>query len=211
MDALFPDQPEALANTRPHRRPLPPRSRYGLQDLPLFPTPHGMDTGAYLRRCCLAGLRELRPDRRRTKSAPSSTTSWRSSSRPGWPTTSSSSGTSCASPTAQGIRCQGRGSAANSLVAYLLGITPIDPLAPRPGLRALPLRRARRWCPTSTSTSTPTGARRSSSTSTNATAPTTRRWPAPSSPSARAAPCATWARRWGSPPTSWPRRRTRAR
>ncbi len=30
---------------------------------------------------------------------------------------------------AQGIRCQGRGSAANSLVAYLLGITPIDPLA----------------------------------------------------------------------------------
>jgi error-prone DNA polymerase len=29
----------------------------------------------------------------------------------------------------QGILCQGRGSAANSLVAYLLGITPIDPLA----------------------------------------------------------------------------------
>ncbi len=28
----------------------------------------------------------------------------------------------------QGIRCQGRGSAANSLVAYLLGITQIDPL-----------------------------------------------------------------------------------
>ena len=29
----------------------------------------------------------------------------------------------------QGIRCQGRGSAANSIVAYLLGITPIDPVA----------------------------------------------------------------------------------
>jgi error-prone DNA polymerase len=28
-----------------------------------------------------------------------------------------------------GIRCQGRGSAANSLVAYLLGISPIDPVA----------------------------------------------------------------------------------
>jgi len=28
-----------------------------------------------------------------------------------------------------GIRCQGRGSAAHSLVAYLLDITPIDPLA----------------------------------------------------------------------------------
>jgi error-prone DNA polymerase len=30
---------------------------------------------------------------------------------------------------AQGVRAQGRGSAANSLVAYLLGITPIDPIA----------------------------------------------------------------------------------
>ncbi len=30
---------------------------------------------------------------------------------------------------AQGIRCQGRGSAANSIVAYLLGITAVDPLA----------------------------------------------------------------------------------
>jgi error-prone DNA polymerase len=29
----------------------------------------------------------------------------------------------------EGIRCQGRGSAANSIVAYLLGITPVDPLA----------------------------------------------------------------------------------
>ena len=29
----------------------------------------------------------------------------------------------------QNILCQGRGSAANSLVAYLLGITPIDPLS----------------------------------------------------------------------------------
>ncbi|MBI4789672.1 MAG: error-prone DNA polymerase [Chloroflexi bacterium] len=29
----------------------------------------------------------------------------------------------------QGIRCQGRGSAANSIVAYLLGITSVDPLA----------------------------------------------------------------------------------
>ena len=45
---------------------------------------------------------------------------------PDWPTTFSSSGTS-AEARARGIRCQGRGSAANSLVAYLLGITPVDP------------------------------------------------------------------------------------
>ena len=31
-------------------------------------------------------------------------------------------------PRNAGIRCQGRGSAANSLAAYVLGITPVDPL-----------------------------------------------------------------------------------
>ena len=38
--------------------------------------------------------------------------------------------TSCISPGAQDppILCQGRGSAANSLVCYLLGITAIDPV-----------------------------------------------------------------------------------
>jgi len=38
----------------------------------------------------------------------------------------------------QEILCQGRGSAANSLVAYLLDITPIDPLAAAPADQLLP-------------------------------------------------------------------------
>ena len=44
----------------------------------------------------------------------------------------------------QGILCQGRGSAANSAVAYCLGITAVDPVQARPAVRALPLRDARR-------------------------------------------------------------------
>ena len=40
---------------------------------------------------------------------------------------SSPSTTSSASPTSSGILCQGRGSAANSAVCYVLGITSVDP------------------------------------------------------------------------------------
>jgi error-prone DNA polymerase len=52
----------------------------------------------------------------------------------------------------RGILCQGRGSAANSVVCYVLGITAVDPVK-----YALPFER---FLPTSTSTSTPTGAKR---------------------------------------------------
>ena len=59
----------------------------------------------------------------------------------------------------RGILCQGRGSAANSVVCYVLGITAVDPI-----LYDLPFERflppPGRRSPTSTSTSTPTGARR---------------------------------------------------
>jgi error-prone DNA polymerase len=41
------------------------------------------------------------------------------------------------------ILCQGRGSAANSAVCYVLGITSIDPGAQRPAVRALRLGRTR--------------------------------------------------------------------
>jgi DNA polymerase III alpha subunit len=59
----------------------------------------------------------------------------------------------------QGIRCQGRGSAANSIVAYLLGITRIDPLRTTCSSSAFSPVIATP-CPTSTSTSPPTAARR---------------------------------------------------
>ena len=47
-------------------------------------------------------------------------------------------------PAARGILCQGRGSAANSVVCYCLGITAVDPGAHRRAVRALHQRRARR-------------------------------------------------------------------
>ena len=74
------------------------------------------------------------------------------------------------------ILCQGRGSAANSAVCYVLGITAVDPGALEPALRALPLRRARTSRPTSTSTSSTSAAKRSSRPSTRTTGAIARRW-----------------------------------
>ena len=103
--------------------------RYGLQDLPAFPAPGGASGAALCARLCRAGVCRAAIPRRPSGASSSWTTSWRSSS----------SGLAnyflivwdiVRFAREQGIRCQGRGSAANSLVAYLLGITPIDPLAP---------------------------------------------------------------------------------
>jgi len=125
---LFADTPEALANTLEIAGRCAFDLQYGLQDLPTFPTPPGMDAAGYLRKLCEEALRVR------------------------YGTPSSEVQTRLAYELAvigrarldnyflivwdivrfartQGIRCQGRGSAANSLVAYLLGITPIDPLA----------------------------------------------------------------------------------
>ncbi len=60
----------------------------------------------------------------------------------------------------RGIRCQGRGSAANSLVAYVLGITPVDPLAHHLLFERISQRPARTRCRILTSTSTAIAAMR---------------------------------------------------
>ena len=65
----------------------------------------------------------------------------------------------------QGILCQGRGSAANSAVCFALGVTEVDPARINTAGRALHLARSATSRPTSTSTSSTSGARRSSSTS----------------------------------------------
>ncbi|UCC89484.1 MAG: DNA polymerase III subunit alpha, partial [Anaerolineales bacterium] len=128
MAPLFATYPEALVNTRRIAERCHFELRYGLQDLPQFPTPPGWDALAYLQRLCHNAI----PAR--------------------YPTPTSRLRQQLAHELAvieqaglanyflivwdivrfagqNGIRCQGRGSAANSLVAYLLGITPIDPLA----------------------------------------------------------------------------------
>ena len=74
------------------------------------------------------------------------------------------------------ILCQGRGSAANSAVAYCLQVTAVDPVQARIAVRALSLRGARAGPgrreprrPTSTWTSSTTGARKCSTTCTTST------------------------------------------
>ncbi len=59
----------------------------------------------------------------------------------------------------QGILCQGRGSAANSVLCYCLGITEVDPIQTRPLVRALHLRARATSRPTSMSISSTSGAR----------------------------------------------------
>jgi hypothetical protein len=98
------------------------------------------------------------------------------------------------------ILCQGRGSAANSAVCYVLGITSIDP--GRNDLlfeRFVSEERASR--PTSTSISSMSGARSSCSGSTRPMAATMPRSARPSSAIAPRARCAMSARRSACPRT----------
>ncbi|MDX1663677.1 MAG: error-prone DNA polymerase, partial [Candidatus Promineifilaceae bacterium] len=138
MATLFPEHSEALANTLRIAERCRFVPRYGLQELPHFPTPGGMSSSAYLRRLCEEGL--IRhygdpPDRAHSEQARLERV------RDGLARELAViEGTHLANyflivadivrfARESGIRCQGRGSAAGSLVAYLLGIGPVDPLA----------------------------------------------------------------------------------
>ena len=133
MARLFADRPDALAHTLEIAARCNVTLRHGVQDLPKFPVPSSFagdeEQSIYLRWLCQAAL--IR----------------RFGAEPG----ERARGTLdhelsvigqlglanyflivwdiMRFARSQGIRCQGRGSAANSLVAYLLEITPIDPLA----------------------------------------------------------------------------------
>ena len=128
MAPLFAAYPQALTNTLRVAERCAFDLRGGIQDLPHFPTPHGLDAPAYLRHLCEAALLaryasvpQAVYDRLlyelevigRARLANYFLIVW----------------DIVRHAREQGIRCQGRGSAANSLVAYLLDITPIDPLA----------------------------------------------------------------------------------
>ncbi|HEX9118035.1 MAG TPA: DNA polymerase III subunit alpha, partial [Anaerolineae bacterium] len=147
MAALFPDQPGALRSTQAiaercqvsldFSRPPAGGSPFAPRRLPAFPRqsaafPYGVPPGEtefdLLYRLCHAGLqaryRPLTPAVLRQLSHELSVIE--AAGLAGyflivWDIVRFSR--------SQGIRCQGRGSAANSLVAYLLGITPVDPLA----------------------------------------------------------------------------------
>ena len=127
MAALFPDLPQALRNTLRIAGRCDVRLDFTKQRLPPFPVPEGHTPKSTLRALCEAGLR------RKFDPVPPQATAQLDHElavieRAGlagyflvvWDIVRFAR--------AQGIRCQGRGSAANSLVAYLLDITPVDPL-----------------------------------------------------------------------------------
>ncbi len=128
MAALFAGLPEALANTLHIAERCQVRLNFRDQALPDFPLPPGQAADAYLRALCLARLPEHYP----RNPAPARAQLERelaviAQARLAtfflavWEVVDWAR--------ARGIRLQGRGSAAGSLVAYLLRISPVDPLA----------------------------------------------------------------------------------
>lgn len=124
---LFADYPAALTNTLRIAERCHFTLQYGLQDLPQFPTPAGLDAAGYLRQLCQASLTQRYPDRPNCiiDQLDHELTLIEQVSLSNyflivWDIVRYAR--------EQRILCQGRGSAANSLVAYLLNISPIDPL-----------------------------------------------------------------------------------
>jgi len=127
MAALFVDLPQALTNTLRIAERCQVSLDFSHQRLPSFPVPPGYTAQSYLQSLCAQGLAHkftpVTPEARaqlthelevieRTGLAGYFLVVW----------------DIVRFARAQGIRYQGRGSAANSLVAYVLGITPVDPL-----------------------------------------------------------------------------------
>ena len=125
MAALFHRYPRALSNTRriadACRYQLPSQ----LQALPQYPLPDGMSAQAFLTALC-RGADRYRPHmeaRLRHELDIIETTGLANYFLVVWDIVHFA--------WERGIRCQGRGSAANSVVAYLLKIAPVDPIKHR--------------------------------------------------------------------------------
>ncbi|MCB0209355.1 MAG: DNA polymerase III subunit alpha [Anaerolineae bacterium] len=125
MAPLFKDYPEALTNTLRIAERCQFNIRYGLQEFPDFPNPPNVTTTGYLRSLCEAVLGQKCVDSRANSQLAHELNVIAEAGLSNyflivWDIVRFAR--------ENGIRCQGRGSAANSLVAYLLGISPIDPL-----------------------------------------------------------------------------------
>jgi DNA polymerase-3 subunit alpha len=130
MAALFANVPAAINNTCVIAERCVSAVTFlpnGAQVLPAFPTPDGSAASGYLRQLCAAALRARYADPARALSQLEHELAVINAMHLDdyfltvWDIVRFAR--------EHGIRCQGRGSAANSLVAYLLDITPIDPLA----------------------------------------------------------------------------------
>jgi len=127
MAALFADLPQALRNTLSIAERCQVDLDFSRQQLPSFPVPAAHTPLSYLQALCEEGLlRKFDPITARARAQMAHELSViEHTGLAGyflvvWDIVRFAH--------SQGIRCQGRGSAANSLVAYLLGITPVDPL-----------------------------------------------------------------------------------
>ncbi|MBE7556787.1 MAG: DNA polymerase III subunit alpha [Anaerolineales bacterium] len=125
---LFVNYPEALTNTLKIADRCRFELRYGLQALPRFPTPPSLDAVGYLQQLCQAALpqRYTGSSEQILRQLEHELTIIEQAGLANyflivWDIVRFAQ--------AYNIRCQGRGSAANSLVAYLLNLSPVDPLA----------------------------------------------------------------------------------
>ena len=129
MYALYPDLPQAVVNTLEIAGRCSVELPMGLQVLPEYPTPKGIEAQTFLRRLCQRELPRLYPAQVRARqAAPLLEKELALIEQLGlanyflvvWDIVNF-----CRR---KGILCHGRGSAANSLAARLLGISAVDPI-----------------------------------------------------------------------------------
>ncbi len=128
MRELFERTPAALANTLHIADMCDFQLSFGLQALPPFPTPDGLTAPAYLSALCNDGLRRLAIDLSETVTRQLAH-ELDVIERSGLSNYFLIVWDIVRFANEQGIYCQGRGSAANSLAAYALGISPVNPIA----------------------------------------------------------------------------------
>ena len=122
---LFRAYPHALNNTRSIAEQCNFELSNGLQELPIFPTPDQMSADEYLRQLCVTQAAHLQLP---TNAYDQIDYELRIIHESGLSNYFLIVWDIVRFAREQDILCQGRGSAANSLVAYLLEISPINPL-----------------------------------------------------------------------------------
>ncbi|MFN8423783.1 MAG: DNA polymerase III subunit alpha [Anaerolineae bacterium] len=128
MAALFADVPAALANTVAVAERCGFELDHTAYRQPTFPTPGGAPAFAHLRARCAAGL-TVRYDPVTPAAEAQLAKELGVIERTGLADYFLVVDDLVAFARSRGILCQGRGSAAGSVVAYVLGISPVDPLA----------------------------------------------------------------------------------
>ncbi len=137
MKVLFAEWPAALQATLDIAARCNARLPLGPQTLPAIPTPDGTPASEYLRQLCEAGLTRKVHPASNGRGQPASIEAYRAALNRELRIIEEQGLTNyflvvhnlVRFARSRSVLCQGRGSAANSLVAYLLDITPIDPLS----------------------------------------------------------------------------------